>query len=269
MRSGITVIFTVVIVLFTGSFFFKYPDVIVAKATITGNTPPANLKARISGKITRIFIADNQGVQKGEVLAIIENTCNYSDYLAFSKKLKMFKITNGVTEGFALSEAFGSENLQLGELQTYYSNFLKQIKDYRNFLEIDYHHKKIVSTEKQISEYQKYIQNLENQLLISVKDLKLQEKQFLRDSILYKRDVISAEEYGMLKGKISEISEVNDGENYTVKILLPNSMQTNYKIKIPFKQNMQASAEILTEELPLISRFFNPIKSLFLENQNS
>jgi len=81
LRSGIMVVFIIVSVLFAGSFFVKYPDVIVAKATITGNTPPAELKARLSGKITEILIEDKQKVEANQVLAIIENTCNYSDFL--------------------------------------------------------------------------------------------------------------------------------------------------------------------------------------------
>ncbi len=75
------------------------------------------------------------------------------------------------------------------------------------------------------------------------------------------------QEFGILQGSVQEISAVNDGENYTVLINLNQSLQTNYKLKIPFKQNMLASAEIITEDLPLVARFFNPIKSLFLNKQ--
>jgi len=406
LRSGITVVFIIVSVLFAGSFFFKYPDVVTAKATLSGNTPPANIKARLNGKITQLFVEDKQQVRKDEVLAIIENTCNYAHYKVVYSLMDSLNQSIETTEIEKLPCA-ENHSLQLGELQNYYSGFLKQLKSYKNFVQIDYQRRKINGLNLQIAEYTRYTENLQNLVNLSQKDLKLQEKQFRRDSLLHLSGVISAEEYeksasqflqkkgsfqnsenaisnskiqisnleqsvldlelqyqqqketqiitlkesieaflaqahlweqnyllkspfagkivfskiwtnfqnlnagdvvftiiaaeekreitaranlplsgagkvkkgqkvnlklndypfqefGILQGSVQEISAVNDGENYTVLIHVKQSLQTNYKLKIPFKQNMQASAEIITEDLPLAARFFNPIKSLFL-----
>jgi HlyD family secretion protein len=53
-----------------------------------------------------------------------------------------------------------------------------------------------------------------------------------------------------------------NNENYVVEVQLPQDMKTNYNIPLKFSQEMKGSAEIITEDLRLIQRFFNPIKSL-------
>ena len=72
-------------------------------------------------------------------------------------------------------------------------------------------------------------------------------------------------QFGMVRGIVESISLVQSDEFYTVKISLPDSLETNYKKTLPFKQNMKGNAEIMTDELPLIARIVDPIKSLFYE----
>ena len=72
-------------------------------------------------------------------------------------------------------------------------------------------------------------------------------------------------QFGMVRGTVESISLVQSDEFYIVRVNLPDSLHTNYKKTLPFKQNMTGSAEILTDELPLAARIINPIKSLFYE----
>jgi len=72
-----------------------------------------------------------------------------------------------------------------------------------------------------------------------------------------------SEEFGMLQGKIEKISLTADKNgNYLVDVSFPNSLTTTYNKKLKFKQEMQGSAEIITEDLRLINRFFNQLHSL-------
>ncbi len=71
-------------------------------------------------------------------------------------------------------------------------------------------------------------------------------------------------EYGMLEGTISRISAITDQEGfYLVDVTLPETLITSYKKEIPFRQEMLASAEIITEDLRLIERFFYQLKNIF------
>ena len=69
-------------------------------------------------------------------------------------------------------------------------------------------------------------------------------------------------EYGMVRGIVKSISLVPSNDNYIAEIELPQNLETNYHIPLVFSQEMQGDAEIITEDLRLIQRFFNPIKSL-------
>ena len=70
-------------------------------------------------------------------------------------------------------------------------------------------------------------------------------------------------EYGMAQAKIRSISLATDNNVYTVELQLPDGLKTNYKITLPYSNGMKGSAEIITEDLTLFERFFNPVKSLF------
>jgi HlyD family secretion protein len=69
-------------------------------------------------------------------------------------------------------------------------------------------------------------------------------------------------EYGFLKGTVKSISLMPNNENYVVEVQLPQDMKTNYNIPLKFSQEMKGSAEIITEDLRLIQRFFNPVRSM-------
>jgi len=69
-------------------------------------------------------------------------------------------------------------------------------------------------------------------------------------------------EYGMVKGIINNISLVPDNKEYTVEVYLPDGLTTYYDIPIPFNQEMQGRAEILTDERRLLERIVSPIRSV-------
>ncbi|MDR2836509.1 MAG: hypothetical protein LBV69_10040 [Bacteroidales bacterium] len=54
IRWGITVIFLIIIMLFIGSWFFKYPEIITAKVNIVTENPSIPLKSFATGKIMKI-----------------------------------------------------------------------------------------------------------------------------------------------------------------------------------------------------------------------
>jgi len=46
-----------------------------------------------------------------------------------------------------------------------------------------------------------------------------------------------------------------------VEVELPTGLRTYYDIDIPFSQNMQGQAEILTDKMRVLQRVLNPIRS--------
>jgi multidrug resistance efflux pump len=71
-------------------------------------------------------------------------------------------------------------------------------------------------------------------------------------------------EFGILKGKVKRISLTPDKDgNLLMDIALPNGLETSYKKKIQFQQEMRGSAAIITEDLRLIERIFYQFRSMY------
>ena len=76
-------------------------------------------------------------------------------------------------------------------------------------------------------------------------------------------------EFGIIEGTIISISAVpvvsEKGNYYTAEIQLKNRLITNYKKELPFNQEMQGTAEIITKDRRLIERLIEPLVSIFRE----
>lgn len=72
------------------------------------------------------------------------------------------------------------------------------------------------------------------------------------------------EEFGVIKGYIESISLIPDNDGlYLIDVLLPPRLITSYDKEIIFKQEMKATAEIITEDLRLMERFFYRLRGIF------
>ena len=72
-----------------------------------------------------------------------------------------------------------------------------------------------------------------------------------------------SDEFGELNGRVKSISSVPDADgNYLIDVLLPQELVTTYGKSIAFKQEMQGTADIITEDLRLIERFFYQLKNI-------
>ncbi|MFK7785115.1 MAG: HlyD family secretion protein [Crocinitomicaceae bacterium] len=73
-----------------------------------------------------------------------------------------------------------------------------------------------------------------------------------------------AREFGILSGEVKSISLTPDHEgNLLIDVAFPNGIETSYNKKIVFQQEMSGSADIVTEDLRLIERFFYQFKDMF------
>jgi len=185
IRAGISVIFSVILALLTGSWFFKYPDIIQSSIILTTQNPPAALKALSTGKISNIFVEEKQKVSKNEVIAIVENTAKYEDI----KRLQFILDTIQNCESY-------NENISinLGEIQQYYSGFLRLLKNYRDFIKLDYYSEKIKAIKQQKRDYNLYYNRLWIQRNLFEKELKIAKTQFERDKSLFDKGVYAKAE---------------------------------------------------------------------------
>ena len=71
----------------------------------------------------------------------------------------------------------------------------------------------------------------------------------------------------MVKGIVKSKSLVPSGDSYVIEISLPQGLTTLYGRKLDFTQNMQGTAEIVTDNLSFLQKIVNPFRYLITRNR--
>ncbi len=237
LRWGLTVIFGIVATILILSYFIKYPDIIKGKINITSNNPPVPLVARSSGNIV-IIVSDKSIVKENDVLGYLKSATKYEDILKLKQKLNFIRnsVANKLNSD-SLSQF--SDDLQLGELQVPYNNFLLKIKEIGS-LDIRGQNTSLrkESINKQISEYIQISERLKRQVQLLETEYNLQKKNFdNRYKALHKAGSISTEQLEQKqdevfqKLKAVEAAKSNYDENQNRIITLQSQ-----KVEVDFEQ---------------------------------
>ncbi|WP_195373310.1 MULTISPECIES: HlyD family efflux transporter periplasmic adaptor subunit [Parabacteroides] len=209
VRWGITLLFIVVLALLVGSYFFKYPDVITTEMTLTSRHPVAQIVARTSGKISKLYVTDGEKVKPGALLAIVQNPASTED----AYRLKDILLEHQA-EPDRLSELLsGKAEFVLGEMQSVYVGLLTSLHECKNYRELDYYPKKIAAVRDQIDKYSVYYRNQQRQRQVVKEQYGIACKQYERDSSLFFRQVISPFEYETAKNALLQNRYSLEGAN--------------------------------------------------------
>lgn len=187
VRWGISVICSLIVLCFAGSFFFYYPDIIQSEITVTTQNPPAWLIARSTGVLKEKYKQDKSPVKKGELIAVLENPARTEDVLRLEKL-----IAHGGT--ISDSTLIGIElpsGLSLGMIQSTYSALQKVVSDYRNFVSLNLYGRKINATRLERQSYGGYMEQIRSQVTLSRKAAELAEKDYEREKLLYEKRLSS------------------------------------------------------------------------------
>lgn len=191
IRSGISIISLIVLALLIGSCFFRYPDIIRTQMTLTSYEPVAQLVARTSGKISRLYVHDGELVQQKQLLVVLENPAVTDDVLYLERELQEYlDMPDSLTRQLLLTK-----ELALGDIRTTYSILLSDLHAYRNYKTLDYYSKKICSIEKQLQRHRIYYELLQRQQQLMTDQFQLAQQQYERDSLLFAQHVLSAYEH--------------------------------------------------------------------------
>jgi hypothetical protein len=88
-------------------------------------------------------------------------------------------------------------------------------------------------------------------------------KVILDQRVIIRLEQYPDEEYGVLYGKVEEISpSPNKEKNYSIKVSLDNGLNTSYNKEISFKPNMEGNADIVTKDKSFLHRVFEQLLKL-------
>ena len=199
IRSGITALFFIVIILFIGCYLFKYPDVLQADITVTTENPPTYVLARVSGRLDTLYVGNHQKVSKGTFLGCIINPAVTNDVLWLMQNLQDWQ-----RRGYSLNEGkiiFETATLQLGDIQAIYSSFVSVLLKYTHFKELNYYDKKICTEKERLADQKKYYGLIRRQHNLAEKEMKVANRIYTRDSILYVDNVLIPAEFDVSKSQ--------------------------------------------------------------------
>jgi multidrug resistance efflux pump len=77
-----------------------------------------------------------------------------------------------------------------------------------------------------------------------------------------KLDNYQFQEFGMLKGRVENVSLVPQKDTYAIEVSLPNNLITSYNKQLVYKEEMQGTADIITEELSVFDRVFYQFRKI-------
>jgi len=186
VRSGTMLIASILLLMLLLSFVFKYPDIIISRIVITTINPPAPLKAQVSGKITDIFVQEKQSVMPEEVIAVLENTANYADYIYLRNILDSLK---------SPYDFVCEKDLKLGECQSCYADFIQMVQVLRNKHELQLFQQQITMVKQEIADQISYKKKFEQQQFLLYKNVQFAKMQKDRNEMLFNQNAISKYEY--------------------------------------------------------------------------
>lgn len=210
---GIVMIIFLLSVILLGGFLISFPDIIPARVIISTSNPPVKIVSRSTGLISQMHVGNNQLVNEGQVISVLANPARYEDVQViaaiipvidtariFSEQMKQLKIRSG---------------LQLGELQSSYSEVIHVLQQYQYFITKNNYHSRIEQLQKQADLQTALSLNLREKKELLRQRSQLQFSRYLMDSGLITARVISGLEYEesrkrMIDQKLSESSNEVD-----------------------------------------------------------
>ena len=228
VRWGTLLLFFFLLFIGVINWFIKYPDIIQAPAKLTSINASKPVITLVNGKLIKLNIAENEPVNKNQILGFIESTANHEEIIKLSSNVDSIQqlLDNNTTE--FLHRYFESPLTQLGELQTAYQIFAQSYFTFKNYLSNGFYLRKKNMIATDIANIRRLNNNLSSQKGLTEQDLILSEKTFAANQSLKDDSVISALEYRNEKSKLinkqSTIPQINAA-------IISNENQHNEKQK--------------------------------------
>lgn len=186
-RWGITVVFIMLLMIIGASCIVEYPDVVTSNITITTSVPVEKIEAKNSGRIVNLLVKDQQKVTAGQVLAVIENTADFKDFLM----LKSITDTLQLDYKNFYFPIEKTEHLSLGELEQDYAIFEKSYTDFILNKKLQPYAIEASSGKQRLSELDSRVKVLQMQKELEEKELSVRKQDLDRIKTLYTKGVVS------------------------------------------------------------------------------
>ena len=127
VRWGTGVVLVGFALMLCAAYFVRYPDVVTAKVVVTTAVPPVEVIARTEGRIAKLVVGDKKTVLQDDLLAVLQSTANYLVVLQLDQAVAAYQRASLDS----LKNVQPLSNIELGELQPEYAEFLLSLENFR------------------------------------------------------------------------------------------------------------------------------------------
>lgn len=191
VRRGMAGIFIVISILIALAAWFKYPDRIASQIQLTSDNPPVYLVSRVTAKIAEFFVVENQEVNVGDLLIVLESGANYREVLEVRSLVEALPTSPDGYDADLFMGIHEMKDLELGNLQGEFAGLQKSVQALQDFLRFDKYQMRIEGKEKEIRDYRIHYDRLYSQKLNKEEELKIAENQYKRKKGLHSDGTIS------------------------------------------------------------------------------
>ncbi len=124
----------ILLVLFGGTWFVHYPDVVTATAVLTANNNPKEITVKQEGRLIKLFPKTHQPVKQNEVIGWMESSADYDQVSELSRELDRAIELLTQNQPQLASTVINVNFNKLGELQHDYEQFLLSEDAFSNYL---------------------------------------------------------------------------------------------------------------------------------------
>lgn len=189
LRWGITLFFSILVLLLSLSAFIKYPDIVKSQLKISSPNVAKPIVPKVNGRLDKLLVTNDQTVVAGQPLAYIESTANHAEVLSLLTSLK--KLHDQMLAGNLLDKAFFNKanDNELGELQGAYQTFIQSYINYSASVENGFLVKKRAYLLQDVDGLSKQTNQLQAEKKLQQRDADLAEEEYNMHKKLEKQKV--------------------------------------------------------------------------------
>lgn len=190
VTAFILLLFTIIITL---GFVVNYPDIVTGAIQIRRGTLPIKIITKTNGNIKLLIsLKENLPVHQGDYLAYFENPTNVVNIHALKNILARFQSDKSYK---FLNDSLKATWLQYGELTTKVNQLQGITEKILFFDKANIYTHQSYGAKNELAEQKNILKELELQIKVRKENVVLAKQMFLRDSILFSKDLISRLEY--------------------------------------------------------------------------
>lgn len=241
IRWGNTLVFLIIIMLLSITYFIKYPDVITTEALITTEVPLEKIYAPNSSRIAALLVEDKMDVHTQTALAVLENTADYKAVFQLHQQVDSV----GISFKQPRFPVARFSNLRLGDIAPAFALFEKSYEEYQLQQQLTPFENEYQTNTGGRQAAAERLQILERQKELNEQELALLQIDLERNEYMFKEGMIAEIELEKARQQFIQVNRSFESIKLSISQLRENQHQLEQGSKAISIRQAQEEAKLL------------------------